>query len=102
MNGKPLTEWSDAYVNALFKSELAREHRIGRFRQRFEREAFIAELATRSMAGVEVELFRDGVGLRIKGAGPDNLLELVSLARRCGGGIVFPGVLCSLHRQYAT
>ena len=93
MSGKMLTTWSEEYVNALFKSELAGERRIGRFRQRTERVAFIEGMAARRAVGVEVESFPDGLGVRINGAGPDDLLDIVKLARQCGGEIVFPGAL---------
>jgi hypothetical protein len=88
-----LNTWSGKYVIALFKSEHAREPRIGRFRRGFEREAFIEGMAARKIVGLSVEPLPDGLGVRIKGAGPGNLLDIVNLAQQCGGEIVFPGPL---------
>src|SRR5882672_7327552 len=93
MNRKMLKTWSGEYVNALFKSAHAREPRIGRFRRGFERKAFMDRMATRKNPGIVVEPLPDGPKVRIKGAGPGNLLDIVRLARQCGGEILFPGAL---------
>jgi len=93
MNEKILTSWSEEYVRALFTSERAHDPRGGRFRHGFEREAFIEGMTTRRADGVEVEPLADGLGIRITGAGPGNLLNIVKLAQQCGGEIFFPGAL---------
>jgi hypothetical protein len=93
MNGKMLTTWSEEYVSALFRSEHAKDPRGGRFRHGFEREAFIEGMAARTATGVEVKPLADGLGIRITGAGPGDLLDIVKLAQQCGGEIFFPGAL---------
>ena len=93
MNEKMLTAWSEGYVSALFRSERAHDPRGGRFRHGFEREAFIEGMAGRKTAGVKVEPLADGLGIRMTGAGPGNLLNIVKLAHSCGGEIFFPGAL---------
>jgi hypothetical protein len=93
MNEKMLTTWSAEYVSALFRTEQAKHPRGGRFRHGFEREAFIEGMAARKTAGVRVEPLADGLGIRMTGAGPGNLLNIVKLAQHCGGEIFFPGAL---------
>jgi hypothetical protein len=93
MNEKMLTTWSAEYVSALFKTEQATHPRGGRFRHGFERAAFIEGMAARKTKGVKVEPLVDGLGIRITGAGPGNLLNIVKLARANGGEIFFPGAL---------
>ena len=93
MHRKLLTTWSGKYVIALYKSEHAKEPRIGRFRRGFERKAFIDRMVLRKNPGIVVEPLPDGPEVRIKGAGPGNLLDIVRLAEQCGGEILFPGAL---------
>ena len=93
MSEKMLTTWSAEYVSALFKTEQATHPRGGRFRHGFEREAFIEGMTTRRADGVAVEPLADGLGIRITGAGPGNLLNIVKLAQQCGGEVFFPGAL---------
>jgi hypothetical protein len=93
MNEKLLTTWSEEYVSALFRSVRAHDPRGGRFRHKFERDAFIEAMTTRRADGVEVEPLVDGLGIRITGAGPEDLLNIVKLAQSCGGEIFFPGTL---------
>ena len=93
MNGRMLTAWSQEYVDALFKSDLAKDPLLGRFWQEFEREAFIAGLKARAHKDMDVVPLDDGRGVRLTGATPQNLLEVVRLAARYGGEILFPGAL---------
>ena len=93
MSRKMLTMWSRKYVNALFKNGCAKEPRLGRFRRGFERDAFVRAMAGRKTTGVAVEPIPGGLRVRIKGAGRGDLLDIVHLAQRCGGEILFPGAL---------
>jgi hypothetical protein len=87
------TTWSQEYVEAFFKSNQAGEPQLGRFKQGFEREAFVEVIGGREYVDVRVELLADGVGVRVSGATKDNLLEIVRTAEQYGGSIHFPGAL---------
>ena len=93
MNGRMLTAWSQEYVDALFKSDRAKDPLLGSFRYGSEREAFVNGLTARAHKDLDVAALRDGHGVRLTGATPENLLEVVRLAARYGGEILFPGAL---------
>jgi hypothetical protein len=88
-----LTVWSEKYVEVLFRSELGLQPRFGRFPKQRDRDKFIAEMAAGTVAGARIEPLPDGLGVRIIGAGPVELLGIVKLARQCGGEVLFPGAL---------
>ena len=87
------TTWSQEYVEALFKSNQAGEPRLGRFKQGFEREAFMEGIAAKQYEGLAVKPLADGVGVQVSGATARNLMDIVRTAEQCGGEIYFPGAL---------
>ena len=93
MNGRMLTAWSQEYVDAFFKTDRATDPLLGRFPQGFERDAFMEGLKARAHGRLEVVPLDDGKGVRVSGATRENLLEVIRLAARYGGEILFPGAL---------
>ena len=87
-----LTEWSQEYVDALFKSDKANDPLFGKFTFRSERDGFVDSIRNR-FPDLDVEPLPDGLGVEIKGATADNLMEIVRAARQSGGQILFPGAL---------
>jgi hypothetical protein len=93
MNGRMLTAWSQEYVDAFFTTDRARDPLLGRFKQAYERDAFMVGVKGLAYVRLEVVPLDDGNGIRVSGATPETLLAVIRLVALYGGEILFPGAL---------